>query len=100
MSNADEATHGGYAVSHTPTKQERLWRSLGYRYHLGEEPDGIDSLSGWMCTSTRMQFGIADRLRLLLTGRLHIRLVQHLPVKCDFAKNRLDWEIVPPGARK
>lgn len=99
MSETNEATHGGYAMSYAPTKSERLWYALGYRYHLGEEPDDIDALEGWMCTVTRMQFSLADRLRLLLTGRLHIRLVQHLPVRCDFSRNRLDWEIRRPGTK-
>jgi hypothetical protein len=90
--------HGGYAV-HTPTVAERMWRRLGFRYHLGDEPKDTDKMEGWMCTETRMQFGIADRLRLLLTGKLYIRLVQHLPVKCDYAKNRLDWHIEAPGQR-
>jgi hypothetical protein len=52
-----------------------------------------------MCTESRLEFGIADRLRLLMTGRLHLRLTQHLPVKCDFARNRFDWQIKHPGER-
>lgn len=99
MSETNEATYGGYAMSYAPTKSERLWRAFGYRYHHGEEQDDIDALEGWMCTVTRMQFSLADRLRLLLTGRLHIHLVQHLPVRCDFSRNRLDWEIMRPGSK-
>lgn len=87
----------GFACAYTPTRIERFWRRLGYRYHLGDEPDGVDELPGWMCTTTRMHFGVLDRLRLILTGRLTIQLVQHLPARCDFAKNRLDWKIEPPG---
>lgn len=88
----------GY-MEHVPTWREKMWRRLGFRYHLGDDPKDIDTLPGWMCTETRMRFGIADRLRLLLTGKLHLRLVQHLPVKCDFSKNRLDWQINAPGER-
>lgn len=99
MSKTDETTHGAYGVAYAPSLPERLWRALGYRYHHGDEPDGIDALEGWMCTETRMQFSFPDRLRLLLTGRLHLRLVQHLPVRCDFSRNRLDWEIKRPGAK-
>jgi hypothetical protein len=87
------------AYHHVPTWRERAWRRLGYRYHLGDEPPDTDALPGWMCTETRMRFGWPDRLRLLLTGRLHLRLVQYLPVQCDYAKNRLDWQIDRPGDR-
>lgn len=82
-----------------PSLAQRAWRALGFRYHLGEEPEGIEKLEGWMCTETRMHFSISDRLRLLLTGRLHIKLVQYLPVRCDFSRNRLDWQIEPFGGR-
>jgi len=91
--------HGGYAMHHVPTRMERLRRALGFRFHYGEEPEGIDELPGWMCTEVRLNFGFLDRLRLLATGRLHIRLIQHTPVQCDFSRNRLDWQIKAPGER-
>lgn len=87
------------AMYHVPTWREELWKRLGFRYRLGTEPDGIDALPGWMCTETRVQFGWGDRLRLLLTGRLHMRLVHYMPVKCDYAKNRFDFQINAPGDR-
>jgi hypothetical protein len=86
-------------MEYVPTWRERAWRRLGFRYHLGDEPPEVDGLPGWMCTETRMRFGAADRVRLLLTGRLHIRLVQYLPVQCDYAKSRLDYQINAPGER-
>lgn len=88
------------AMVYRPTMTERFWRALGFRYHLGEEPEGTETLPGWMCTETHMHFGISDRLRLLLTGRLRIRLMQHLPVVCDFSRNRMDWEIERPGSKR
>lgn len=94
----DEVTTLGGYCARTPLTQ-RIWRSLGFRYHLGEEPEGIDNLEGWMCTEMRMRFSFLDRLRLLATGRLHIKLVQHLPVRCDFSRNRMDWQIEPFGDR-
>lgn len=90
--------HGGYVI-HTPSLALRAMRWLGFRYHLGDEPKDPPT-EGWMCTETRMRFGWADRMRLLLTGRLYIRLVQHLPVRCDYAKNRLDWHIEPWGIKE
>ncbi len=87
------------AMYHEPTLRERLVRRLGFRYHLGQTPDGADDLPGWMCTESRIHFSVADRVRLLLTGRLHIRLVQHTTQQVDSAKNRLDFYIQAPGDR-
>lgn len=88
----------GYQT-HCPSRTARFWRAVGFRYHLGDSPDDVDALPGWMVTETRMHFGVFDRLRLLMTGRLYIRLTQHLPVECEFSRNRLDWHIKHPGER-
>jgi hypothetical protein len=87
------------AMCHVPTLAERGWRWLGFRYHLGAEPEGIDGMQGWMCTESRMQFGLADRIRLLVSGRLHLRLVQHATVQVEGTKSRFDWHIPAPGER-
>lgn len=93
----DTSTHQSGAVEFRPTLPQRIWRAFGFRYHLGTEPEGTETLTGWMCTETRMHFGFLDRLRLLISGRLHIKLVQHTPVQCDYSRNRLDWQIEPPA---
>lgn len=90
-----ETTHGAYEAK--PTLAQRAARYFGFRYHLGEDPEGVDAYQGWMVTETRMHFGFLDRLRLLTSGKLHIKLVQHTPEKVDHSRNRLDWRILPPG---
>lgn len=87
------------ATHHVPTLRERAARWLGYRYHLGDEPEGIEALTGWQCTETRLHFGWADRLRLLFSGRLHMKLVQHTSCQVETTKNRFDWQILAPGDR-
>ncbi len=87
------------AMEYIPTLRERASRWLGFRYHLGAEPEGIDGMPGWMCTETHMRFGLADRLRLLFSGRLYLRLVQHTTEQVEGTKNRLDWRIPAPGER-
>jgi len=87
------------AFYHVPTFRERAVRWLGFRYHLGETPEGADDMPGWMCTESRLHFSIADRIRLLVSGRLHLRLVQHTTQQVDSAKNRLDFHILAPGDR-
>lgn len=93
-----EETDAG-AFAHVPTLSERIWRRLGFRYHLGDEPQDVDGLNGWMMSTVNFDFGLADRLRLLLTGRLRAKLVQHTTVQCAESKNRLDWQILAPGDR-
>lgn len=82
------------AFFHEPTLAERIWRRLGFRYHLGDEPEGCESLEGWMRTDIHLRFGWADRLRLLATGRLFIASIVHTdtpsPAVC---KSRVDWMI-------
>ena len=85
------------AMYKKPTLFQRLTRRLGYRYHLGDDPENVDALKGWMTTETRLQFDFMDRIRLLTSGRLHIKLVQHTPEEVEFSRNRLDWRILPPG---
>lgn len=84
----------GQGFSYTPTCRERFIRALGFRYHLGDEPSGAEQLQGWMRTDVRMRFAFADRLRLLLTGRLHISVITHMdtpsPSRC---LSRTDWMV-------
>lgn len=88
----------GYAAHHVPTLRERFWRALGFRYHLGEEPEGVEALEGWMRTDMRLEFSIADRLRLLLTGRLFVASIVHTDAPSpSVCKSRLDWRIYAPG---
>lgn len=86
------------AMHHAPPIRERFWRRIGFRYHLGGEPEGTDRMCGWMRTDIRLHFGLADRLRLLLTGRLFVASIIHTdtpsPAVC---KSRVDWHIRAPG---
>ena len=56
-------------------------------------------MTGWMCTDSWLHFCWSDRLRLLLSGRLHMRLVQHTTVQVEGTKSRFDWHIIAPGER-
>lgn len=88
------------ALEYRPTLRERFWRSLGFRWHSNDEPDGVDGMPGWMCARVRFHLSRADRLRLLLTGRLTINLISHTDQPSpDVVKNRLDWQIHAPGDR-
>ena len=88
-----------YAAIHIPTLRERIWRKLGFRYHLGDEPEGVDALTGWMRTDIRLHFSFADRLRLLISGRLFVASIVHTdtPVP-SICKSRVDYRIEYPSA--
>lgn len=89
-----------YAAIHIPTLRQRVWRKLGFRYHLGDEPEGIEGFEGWMRTDMRLEFSLVDRLRLLLTGRLFVASIVHSDTPSpNVCKSRLDWRIYAPGER-
>jgi hypothetical protein len=84
-----------------PSLRDRFWRWLGFRYHLGDDPrrEENEILDGWLCTEVKMHFGILDRVRLLLTGRLLVRTVHEFPEVVSYSKTRTDWLIYPPMDR-
>ncbi len=89
------------AMFHKPTKLERFRRWVGFRYHLGEEPEGVDGLEGWMRTDIRIDFSLLDRLRLLFTGRLLVASIFHTDTpSATVCKSRVDWKIFAPGERR
>lgn len=83
-----------FAKEYVPTRTERFWRWLGFRYHLYELPE--TDMPGWMMTKTAIQFDWADRLRLLLTGRINIDIRQATDVKVSTCASAVSFEIVPP----
>lgn len=94
--NEASQVENGY-VEFKPTLTWKIRRWLGFRYHLGDEPEGADTMPGWFQTRTHFQFTWADRLRLLCSGRLEIRHTGHADAKVDTVKNRMDWQIFAPG---
>lgn len=87
------------AFYRAPTPRERFWRWAGFNYHPGDDPPDADLLPGWMRTTTGFNFTLGDRLRILLTGKLRISLIQHTDTPSpSVIKNRTDWHIIAPGA--
>ena len=87
-----------FAMEYKPSLIERLRRKVGYRYHHGETPEGADALEGWMRTDMKLHFTWADRLRLLVSGRLHVSSIVHTDTpSASICKSRIDWQIKAPG---
>ena len=81
-----------------PSRVERFWRKAGFTTAHAELPEGIEATHpGWMMTNTRMHFSFGDRLRLLLTGRLHLTLRQATSQEVDEAVSAMSHRILYPG---
>lgn len=89
----------GFAAYLQPTLKQRIWRKLGFVYHMGAEPPDeiLGQAHGWMRTSSFFHFSWGDRLRLLLTGRLRVTTSIHTKTSSEHLAERVDWQILPWG---
>ena len=95
---ADMTETSNEASFHKPTRRERFWRAIGFRYHFTDLPEGIhEDLPGWMMTKSFIHFSVADRLRLLLTGRIYMDMRQATNVAVAKACSALSFRIAAPG---
>jgi hypothetical protein len=92
-------------VVYTPSANERFWRALGFRTQEGPpleawNADSREDLQGWAMTHVNVHLSGLDRLRLLLTGRLHLT-VRHVSSKpiVDL-RSTTDFRIGYPGERR
>jgi hypothetical protein len=93
-----EETSGCFYQEYRPSRRERFWRKMGFRFHLGDDPPDVPPLVGWMQNKSRFNFGWGDRLRLLLTGRLEVTHTFEFDTPSpDKIRTRLDWQIKAPG---
>ena len=101
MSEAQEGASANGCFYNEPTLMERFWRKVGFHYHLGDEPQGAESLPGWSQTNQYFHFGWSDRLRLLISGRLLVKLTMSTDTPSpSVCKNRMDWMIYAPGQKR
>lgn len=88
-------THG-YAMQGTSTRRERFWRALGYRFHLGDEPENTEAKTGWFKTGVLVTLGWHERLLLLVSGRLKVELTNYSDGQPENIVSRVDITYVPP----
>lgn len=106
LTSADVFTHPADAVAYGAfmapqrTLMQRLWRWLGYRYHLGEDHDDEGWEKGMLMNVSGMKLDWADRLRILISGHIRITLTHDLDQPVDRIRTRMDWEIVEPGGKR
>ncbi len=99
MTDTERTLNG--AIEYVPTLGDRLRRALGYRMNHAEEPPEIDPAKhiGWMKTVAGFKFGLGDRLRLALTGRLRVEITQHTTQQVDESVNSVSYQIFAPFER-
>jgi hypothetical protein len=87
-----------------PSRRTRFWRWAGFRFHLGDdvaEEKPCEVWRGWMQTRSTMRLDWADRLRILISGRLHLQHTFHMDTPSpDKIHTRFDWHILPPGEKQ
>jgi hypothetical protein len=85
------------AMYHTPTRRERFWRWAGFVYIRTDLPDDIDlTHPGWMITTALFKFTFWDRVRLLVSGDLHVEIRQATTQHVDESVNAISHHIRPP----
>lgn len=85
------------AMCAKPTLRQRLWWRLGYQWRIAETPAGAEALQGWMKTEVVVCLSFSDRLRLLLSGRLRLNVINHTDIQIGRAIASTDVLVVPPG---
>ena len=88
-----------FAMVQRQTFMQRAWRRLGWRYHMVDLPETpeVDRMPGWAMTRVRLQFSVADRMRLLFTGRVRLDIRQKMSADVADIVSATSIEILPPG---
>ena len=94
----DEPAVTGYYHEHIPTLLERMWRRLGYVGSYPDMPEEMaEGLPHWMMTQVKLRISLADRLRLLVSGRAILRVesrAEHDPGQVASASA---FQVLPPS---
>jgi hypothetical protein len=101
VSTSIESGHAYYAK---PTIAQKLWIFLGFRKGHAPRPDEDELKDGWapswFCVETYIHLDWSDRLRVLISGNLHIdhAIKTDLPINKSNAVSAVG--ILPPGANR
>lgn len=96
LNDNPEPPQGGYST-YMPTLAERFWRFAGWHSHYPELPEEVRDWPGWAATDVNIYLGFTDRLRLLLNGRLLLKLRHAADKPFDEMVTASSVELVRPG---
>ena len=97
-----EAALGGYCAVAKYSLSARIWRALGFRMayvHTPEEwsKESPDWAIGGLTTDTFISVSIADRLRILLTGKAMMQIKTRTDKEVVHAQSISDFAVMPLG---
>lgn len=96
-------TTGGHAFYKLPTFQERWWPRLGFRCGHAPRPDEDELKEGWapswFVVETYVRLGWLDRLRVLISGKLHLDHAIKTDVEIGKSFSTSDVGILPPNTK-
>lgn len=81
-------TDCAFGQAYVPTRSERFWRALGFRSAYQERPEETAEFPSYMVTDIRINVSLLDRLRILLSGKIHIESVHATDVAVHHAKTQ------------
>ncbi len=76
-------TENSYAMVSRPSLYTRAIRLLGFRFRHFDMSEHGEKMPGWMMTEVRVDFSFGDRVRLLFSGRLLLRIEQRTNIQVD-----------------
>lgn len=82
--------------------RKTIWNRLGFRHgHAprGEQDSELPGWApGWLVTDTRIHLGWSDRLRVLISGKLHVESFTKTDVVVSRALTTTGIGVLPPGS--
>jgi hypothetical protein len=99
----EEATDG-HVYFRPPTFWERFWPRLGFHRGRAPRPDEDELKEGWapswLIVETYVRLGWMDRLRVLLSGKLHVdhAIKTDVPIGRSSAVSGIG--VLPPNAKR
>lgn len=84
-------------TAETLTPAEKLADRLGFGAHYSPKPEGWDGMKGEIIESFDLRLSLLDRLRLLITGKLHVAAIVRTDRPApDNSRAVFVWQIAPP----
>lgn len=93
---SDTATEGDAFYAKPSLRQRALWR-LGYRWHHEFFEEELPGCLYWARTNVRIRIGFLDRLRVLVGGRIDLRLEHRSDVQIGKMVTKTSVYFPAPG---